>query len=417
MPAYIGGGEVFFTATLADLVNLFFWRRPKPAEGPKASITAFVPVYNKADSIEACLRSILNQTEKPAQLIISENGSTDGSAAIIDYIARSYTGPIKIDVMRHSQQTGKAESIKYAARQLCQGEYMLIVDADTTLDERFIENISKYTAGLASGEPVDAVCGAVFSKEPKPGASLSERLIHRFRQGEYNLAVLLRSGQSNVNRLFTLIGCAYLVKREAAAEMPHYTVTEDLEQTKKLQRKRGRVLFEPSAICYTQDPRSLKELNTQLKRWFSGGIQTFLRNIANVDATDDLKAFWKTKGMWTDIGMHLTGILGSIVYFVLPTMAFLNLAGLQELIPARWALYTFGLASAVDVVLVLYAGKSIGRMKESLKALPLFAPMRLLGAFNYLKSWVVTGYQWLRGTRSWASRWGEPGPLEAFSRL
>jgi len=415
LPFYIGGGEVLFTATLADLANFFFWRRPRPADGTKSKITAFVPLYNKADSVEACLRSILNQTEKPAQLIVSENGSTDGSAEIIDFIAKSYSGPIKIDVIRHSQQTGKAESIEYAAKQLCESEYMLIVDADTELDAKFIENSSKYTAGLANGESVDAVCGAVFSKAPKPGASLSERLIHLFRQGEYNLAVLLRSGQSNVNRLFTLVGCAYLVKREAAAEMPHYTVTEDLEQTKKIQRQWGRVVFEPSAICYTQDPRSFKELNTQLRRWFSGGVQTFLRNIANVDA-QNLASVWETRGMWTDILLHGTGILGCLLYFVLPTLAILNLAGLQDFMPARWTLYAFGLMMAIDATLWLYAGKRLGRLKGSLKALPLF-PLRFLGAFNYLRSWVITGYQWLRGQRSWASRWGEPSPLEAFSRL
>lgn len=57
----------------------------KPA-APK--VTAFVPSYNHAPFVEACLRSIIKQTLKPAELLVIDDGSTDGSPQIIERVLK-----------------------------------------------------------------------------------------------------------------------------------------------------------------------------------------------------------------------------------------------------------------------------------------------------------------------------------------
>jgi glycosyltransferase involved in cell wall biosynthesis len=47
-----------------------------------ASVSIVIPVYNEADQLAACLRAIADQTSKPLEVIVVDNNSTDGSAAI-----------------------------------------------------------------------------------------------------------------------------------------------------------------------------------------------------------------------------------------------------------------------------------------------------------------------------------------------
>ena len=54
--------------------------------GQPAAVSVVVPSYNHAPFIEATLRSIMKQTLGPAQLIVIDDGSSDGSPAVIDRV-------------------------------------------------------------------------------------------------------------------------------------------------------------------------------------------------------------------------------------------------------------------------------------------------------------------------------------------
>src|ERR1700704_5159950 len=48
------------------------------------SVSVVVPSYNHAQFIESTLRSIFKQTLRPAELLVIDDGSSDGSTAIIE---------------------------------------------------------------------------------------------------------------------------------------------------------------------------------------------------------------------------------------------------------------------------------------------------------------------------------------------
>ena len=63
------------------------------------SVSVVVPAYNSEGTIEACLKSILNQTIAVQQIIVVDDGSTDRTAEIIQsfnnvtYIYQDNAGP------------------------------------------------------------------------------------------------------------------------------------------------------------------------------------------------------------------------------------------------------------------------------------------------------------------------------------
>jgi GT2 family glycosyltransferase len=68
-----------------------------------SEIAVIVPNWNGADSLKACLDSLLNQS-LPANVIVVDNGSTDDSMELLD----QYSG---VEVIRHAKNKGYAGGV------------------------------------------------------------------------------------------------------------------------------------------------------------------------------------------------------------------------------------------------------------------------------------------------------------------
>jgi len=88
-------------------------------------ISVIIPVYNVKPFLERCVRSVLNQTYKDLEIILVDDGSTDGSGDFCDQIA---AGEPRIRVI-HQQNQGlsgaRNTGIRYAT-----GEYIIFLDSD-----------------------------------------------------------------------------------------------------------------------------------------------------------------------------------------------------------------------------------------------------------------------------------------------
>lgn len=67
------------------------------------SVSVIIPVFNGARYLEAALASVLAQSYLPAEIILVDDGSDDGSGALIERIAASAPAPIHC---LHQQQRG-----------------------------------------------------------------------------------------------------------------------------------------------------------------------------------------------------------------------------------------------------------------------------------------------------------------------
>ena len=94
-------------------------------------VSVIIPAYNRAWSIERCVRSILEQTYRPIECIVVDDGSTDETPEIVKRLA---FGTLKGVGMKFIQkQNGGANSARNRGLMECHGEYICYLDSDDTL--------------------------------------------------------------------------------------------------------------------------------------------------------------------------------------------------------------------------------------------------------------------------------------------
>ena len=101
---------------------------------PKISI--IVPVYNREKYLHRCINSILEQTFEDFELILINDGSTDGSGQICDDYR---TKDPRVQVY-HKNNAGVSSARNLGLR-YANGEWITFVDSDDWLDEVFLEKL------------------------------------------------------------------------------------------------------------------------------------------------------------------------------------------------------------------------------------------------------------------------------------
>ncbi len=100
------------------------------------TISVIVPVYNRAQVLERCIQSILQQTYKKIELILVDDGSTDDSAAICD----KYRTQDDRIVVIHQENQG-VSAARNAGIRASHGQYVQFADSDDYLEKFMCEKI------------------------------------------------------------------------------------------------------------------------------------------------------------------------------------------------------------------------------------------------------------------------------------
>lgn len=91
-------------------------------------VSIIVPVYNTGEYLAPCVESLVTQTYRNIEIILVDDGSTDGSGAVCDEFARRDD---RIRVI-HQKNAG-VSAARNAGLDAMQGSYLLFVDGDDTI--------------------------------------------------------------------------------------------------------------------------------------------------------------------------------------------------------------------------------------------------------------------------------------------
>lgn len=126
-------------------------------ESSEYKVSVVVPVYNVEAYLRRCVDSILAQTMKGMEIILVDDGSTDGSGAICDEYGNEYE-----QIRVHHKANGGLTSAWKVGVNLASGKYVGFVDSDDWIDPDMYERMLE----LALREDADVtVCGLIFDFE------------------------------------------------------------------------------------------------------------------------------------------------------------------------------------------------------------------------------------------------------------
>lgn len=166
-------------------------------------ISVIISVYNAANYIEKCIKSIQDQTYSELEIIAVDDGSTDLSGEICEKMALQD----ERIVVLHKENGGNA-SARNAGIDYAHGEFIAFVDSDDYIENNMYEEMLKWMENpqitiVSSGMIVRNIAGQdVISIASNPGIYGREKAMEDF---------FARRGN------FTATACTKLIRRELFA--------------------------------------------------------------------------------------------------------------------------------------------------------------------------------------------------------
>lgn len=312
-------------------------------------VSVIVPAYNEAANIAATVRSLALNDYPRLEVIVVDDGSTDGTADIVE--ALGLPGVFVLRQANAGKPAALNAGIRYARHDL-----LVLVDGDTVFE---IDAVGRLLQQMR-----DPAVGAVSGN-----AKVANRtgLLGRWQHLEYVIGFNLDRRMFDLGRCMpTVPGAIGAFRRSAIQDVDGVsaqTLAEDTDFTMAVIRADWRVVHEPGAVAWTEAPTSLRQLWRQRYRWCYGTMQ----------------AMWKHRRALTQRGA--AGRLGrrGLVYLLLfqvllpltaPVVDIYAVYGLIFLPPAKVAAVWLGF-TALQVATAAYALRLDGERYGPLWSLPL----------------------------------------------
>lgn len=262
--------RVFFVTTAFSVLRIILLGalvlRHRQRRGLTASTFAppalvLIPAYNEAKVIARTLESVLQSTYRNFRVLVVDDGSTDGTAAIAREVSRNDPRVC----VTSKPNGGKCSALNRGFRQAWE-KYIVTIDADTLI----LPETLGHLIGPLADSSIDAVCGNVQVGRVK-------RLLTRLQDVEYVTC------QNYDRRAFEALNCISVVpgatgawRRDSVLRAGGYsadTLTEDADLTLTLLRQGAKIIYAPHARSITEAPRDARSLFKQRFRWCYGTLQ------------------------------------------------------------------------------------------------------------------------------------------------
>jgi glycosyltransferase involved in cell wall biosynthesis len=133
-------------------------------------ISVIMAVFNEEKFLNKSLTALMNQTLKPSQIIVVDDGSTDKSPEII---SKYNVAVLRLPVKKESSIERYPHVLSVGSKKLQENfDYVGIIDADTILEQEYYEKLTQQMTkvpaiGIASGDLVgQASTGPIFGMIP-----------------------------------------------------------------------------------------------------------------------------------------------------------------------------------------------------------------------------------------------------------
>jgi poly-beta-1,6-N-acetyl-D-glucosamine synthase len=332
---------------------LFRWRweprreAPAPLPEPPPFVSFLVPAFDEAAVIGRAVQAMLAVDYPAFEVIVVDDGSTDGTAAVLAPLAAA---DARLRVVHKVVNEGKALALNDALP-LARGEIVVCLDADAEPDPEML----RWMVPHFQGARVAAVTG-------NPRVRNTRTFLARLQAIEFSSIIsLLRRAQRVWGRIVTVSGVVFAFRKSSVFDVGGFSPempTEDIELTWKLQKRFYDVRYEPRAVCWMTVPQSLRGLYHQRLRWARGLMQVLHKHA-------DVMRRWKTRRLWPVFVESSLSIVWAICFVVLTLLWTVSWSvGVPPVgaspIPNLW-----GMAIASFCLLQLFTGAIVDRRYDA----------------------------------------------------
>jgi cellulose synthase/poly-beta-1,6-N-acetylglucosamine synthase-like glycosyltransferase len=227
-----------------------------------------IPARDEEAVIRGSVLKCLRQTYRNIEVLVIVHNSSDGTfeeSKVGDGRVRSFDLKTKA--------SGKAIALNYGIEQ-SRGEYIMIIDADTILEDNFIENAMP----ALSDDSLAAVQGRVFP------INRGYNFLTKLMAMEDDLwQEPIMTTRSVLGERCPLLGTGFIVRKKVLIEegMFSNSLVDDHVLTCKLLRRKYRIMYLPLCRAYAEEPASLQVMLRQRARWGRGFINCLHHKMAD----------------------------------------------------------------------------------------------------------------------------------------
>lgn len=123
--------------------------------------SVIVPCWNQLEFTRHCLRALVRHTHRPWELIVVDNGSTDGTSM---YLAGAADlAPVRVEVVQNAENQGFPAACNQGLVR-SRGNHLVLLNNDAVVTEGWLDHL----ISLADSDPLIGLCGPMTNYAPPP---------------------------------------------------------------------------------------------------------------------------------------------------------------------------------------------------------------------------------------------------------
>lgn len=239
-----------------------FRKPPRPAYTP--TISVIIPAHNEERTIAACIASVLENDYKFKEVIVVDDGSTDGTYVVASKFRE------RIKLLSRPKGGIKTYALNYGLG-FAKGELIVTVDADTIISRDALSKIAAYF----SNPRILAASGNLRVIND------NKNLLTMLQSYEYVIAFDIgRRLQALFRTLLIIPGAKSIIRKRILEAIGGFdpVLGEDFDLTLKVHKIRGRVIFISDCYAFTEVPETWRSWFKQRERWHRSQIRVLIRH-------------------------------------------------------------------------------------------------------------------------------------------
>jgi GT2 family glycosyltransferase len=239
-------------------------------------VSIVIPNFNGRFILEDCLESIDKSSQKPKEIIVVDNGSTDDSLL---FLKLNYQ---KVKVIKNTKNLGFAAAVNQGVKK-SSSNWVAVVNNDVVLDKNWLKEIQKGITKYKQ-ENVGCFCGLVFDKAGKKieGQGLEYHIYGK--AGNIGNGTKFQKLNDKENYVFGSSGAAAVYNKKALSKAGwfdnnFFAYLEDVDLSLRLQANGFKTVFLPKAVSFHKGGATSHQMgNLRERKTFENWFYIFIKS-------------------------------------------------------------------------------------------------------------------------------------------